>query len=83
MIEEKVNNIIKLLNPTIKEIDQLNSLRDLGLDSLTIMRLIFELEEELQIVIPDDKITPEYFSDVKGVHRLIHEIINKGGERDG
>ena len=46
------------------------------------MRLIFELEEDLQIVIPDDKITPEYFSDVKGVHRLIHEIINKGGERD-
>lgn len=58
-----------------EEIKQETTFEDLGFDSLDGLNLIFELEEEFDILIPDDKVQSmtSVAEAVKGIEALLAE----------
>ena len=52
-----------------------SNLFELGLDSLNIMRLVFFLEEEFKIKIPEDKISIENLSTVNSIQNLVKSLL--------
>lgn len=73
------NDIIRLLSekvsPDLKLTVETNIVADTGLDSVSVMDFVFELEDEFGITVPLDRI-----SDVKTVGQLaaaIHDLMEK------
>jgi acyl carrier protein len=62
---------LKIAEPTIAEDSRLH---DLGLDSLGAIQLVFEIEEQFKVSVPDDRI--QDFKTVRdvcdGVEALLH-----------
>jgi acyl carrier protein len=56
------------------------SLRDLGLDSMGAMNLLFDLERTFRIVFPDELVTAESFRDAESLARTVGALAAlKGG----
>lgn len=53
--QDKIFNIIK--KRTSKKFDKSTEITFLGFDSLDLVELVMEIEEELEIKIPDDKLS--------------------------
>lgn len=49
------------------------ALADYGLDSLGSISLMLELEDAFAITFPDDKLTPESFSTMNSLWRVVNE----------
>ncbi|MFI6991739.1 phosphopantetheine-binding protein [Nonomuraea wenchangensis] len=49
-------------------------LPDLGLDSLSTVQLLLEIEEEFMISIPDELMTLETFSTVGSLYSVVREL---------
>lgn len=72
----RILEFIKEINP-YEEVDETVDLIEEGiLDSLTLMVLINEIEEEYNIKIPEEKLQPENFENVKKIVDLI-EILKE------
>lgn len=69
-------NAFRNVKEDIKEIHDNDELKAIGFDSLSIMKLVFELEEHYHIHINDDELSPKYFSTVAGVKELINKHLN-------
>ncbi|WP_448511928.1 acyl carrier protein [Photorhabdus laumondii] len=50
------------------------ALSDLGIDSMAIIDMILEIEEKLNITIPDDRLTEDYFYSINKIFETISEI---------
>ena len=50
------------------------SLASLGIDSLGLIELVFEIEGEFDLEIPPEQITPETFATPASIWRLLHQI---------
>ena len=71
---EKLLEILEEINPGVdyENIDTL--INDHYLDSLSILSLISELEDEFDIVIPTVEIIPDNFNSVKSMMALINKL---------
>lgn len=71
---EKLLEILKEIKPGVdyENIDTL--INDHYLDSLSILSLISELEDEFDIVIPTVEIIPDNFNSVKSMMALINKL---------
>ncbi|NVY97171.1 phosphopantetheine-binding protein [Lactobacillus sp. DCY120] len=73
---EELKIVLKQVNPALPDSINLNDdLRSLGFDSLATMKLVFFLEDEWNVRIPDELITPEFFSTVGGLVQLKRKIV--------
>lgn len=54
--------------------DENTNLLALGLDSLKMMRLVVFIEEERQLVIPDERVNPRVFSTLKSILELVEQV---------
>lgn len=52
------------------------NLFELGLDSLSIMRLVFFIEESFSVKIPEDRISMESLATINSIHNLIKSLCN-------
>lgn len=71
---EKLLEILEEIKPGVdyENIDTL--INDHYLDSLSILSLISELEDEFDIVIPTVEIIPDNFNSVKSIMALINKL---------
>lgn len=74
---EKLLEILEEIKPGVdyENIDTL--INDHYLDSLSILSLISELEDEFDIVIPTVEIIPDNFNSVKSMMALINKLKEK------
>jgi acyl carrier protein len=57
------------------------NLRDVGLTSLDMTSLVFAVEADFAIEIPDRAITPANFTSVASIGRLIRTLVPAGAQR--
>ena len=50
------------------------SLRDAGLKSMDVFNLMLSIEEDFEIVIPQDKMTPENFNSIASICALVETL---------
>ena len=73
LLSEKVNKLIEQLNKEIAEIgDDMDIVKDLGADSLDIVEMVMNIEEEFGITIDDEKAV-----NVKTVKDIVSLLENK------
>jgi acyl carrier protein len=58
----------------VGKLDPEVELRDVGLDSMDIVRLVLAVESEFACTIPDNRITPANFRTVSSVCALVSEL---------
>ena len=67
-----VNNIVAqntiITNTTV--------LRDIGIDSFSIVEIILFIERKYGVVIPDDKLIPENFRTIQALSIIVKTLIN-------
>ena len=76
-------DVIKNILETILKIEitgldnDSNLIDDYGLDSITLMYFIIQLEEVFEVILPDDFFTLEKLSSVGKIIAIIEELSNK------
>ncbi len=75
---ELLGSMLKLLDdhPITAE----SSLRDLGLDSMQAVELLFAIEDEFDIVLPEELLTDRTFATAGSLWAVVESV---RGERDG
>jgi acyl carrier protein len=68
--------------PDDAQMDGDASLASLGIDSLEIVEIIVKLEDEFQIEIPQERLTPEAFASPLTIWNLVSSLIRNTGEVD-
>lgn len=71
---DKLIEILEGLNPEIDYENTDNLVDGRFLDSLTILSLVAEIEEEFEIEIPTVEIIPSNFNSVKSIYALITKL---------
>ena len=71
---EKLIEILENLNPSVDYEKTENLIDGRYLDSLTILSLISEIEDEFDVEIPTVEIIPKNFNSVKKIWSLIEKI---------
>ncbi len=74
---EKLINILKELQPDVDYETCEDLIDGRKLDSLTILSLIAEIEEEFDIQVPAVEIIPANFNSVKSMWKLIERLIDE------
>lgn len=69
-----------LLSPRLKQrhLAPNDELRKSGLSSLDLVKLVLKLEQEFQLVIPEQAITPQNFASIASIDSLLAGLIAKG-----
>lgn len=84
------SNLIDLCSEIFKEsnvdtdlIEYVDYVDDLGMDSITFITLIVEIEARFDIVVPDDMLVIDYFRTTDDIVEIIsREMTNKGCSED-
>ena len=71
---EKLIEILEELNPGVDYATVENLIDGRYLDSLTILSLVSEIEEEFDVEIPTVEIIPANFNSVKSMYELIQKL---------
>lgn len=71
---DKLIEILEGLNPEVDYQNTDNLVDGRFLDSLTILSLVAEIEEEFEIEIPTIEIIPSNFNSVKSIYALITKL---------
>lgn len=71
---DKLINILEELKPGIDYKNTNNLIDGRYLDSLTILSLISEIEDEFDVIIPAVEIIPENFNSVNKIYNLIEKL---------
>lgn len=84
-IEKILINIIKRCDNSV-DTDEINNktdlVNDLGFDSISIIQLVVELENEFDIEIDDEYLLIEYLSPFKSLIEIINNSINAKMKRN-
>jgi len=71
---DKLIEILEGLNPEVDHQNTDNLVDGRFLDSLTILSLVAEIEEEFEVEIPTIEIIPSNFNSVKSMYALITKL---------
>lgn len=71
---DKLINILEELKPGIDYKNTSNLIDGRYLDSLTILSLISEIEDEFDVIVPAVEIIPENFNSVNKIYNLIEKL---------
>jgi acyl carrier protein len=76
---------VTLLRPFLKyageeEITPDSRLRDLGLDSMRAIELLFALEDAYDVVVPDEKLVEDTFETAESLWTMVEEL--REGQRE-
>ena len=74
---DKLINILEELKPGINYETTENLIDGRYLDSLTILSLISEIEEEFDVEVPAVEIIPNNFNSAKNIYNLIQKLKNE------
>jgi len=76
-IDEILKEIIKtqLNNEDLIITSDTNLISDLGMESISLMRFVIEIEERLEIELPDDFFTLEKLSNYKAMTELLSNLL--------
>ena len=77
MIKDKLLRMLQEINPYEDIMDETLLVHEGILDSLTLVILMNEIEQEFDIQIPEDKLQPEFFDNINRIVELI-EMLQKG-----
>ena len=77
MIKDKLLRMLQEINPYEDIMDETLLVHEGILDSLTLVIFMNEIEQEFDIQIPEDKLQPEFFDNIKRIVELI-EMLLKG-----
>ena len=73
MIEKKIVEIIKIIRSDIEYDSQVGLISDGAFDSLDIIKLVAELDEEFEISIEGSDITPENLDTLTSITLLVQK----------
>lgn len=71
---EKLINILESLNPDVDYKNVTTLIDDHCLDSLTILSLVAEIEDEFDVTIPTVEIIPENFNSADALYKMIKRL---------
>lgn len=71
---EKIIEIIKTIKPVANLDENTSLIQDKVIDSLSMIRLVAELEDEFDVEISARDIVPENFENVQVIHNLIERL---------
>lgn len=71
---EKLINILESLNPGVDYQNVTTLIDEHYLDSLTILSLVAEIEDEFDITIPTVEIIPNNFNSASALHKMIERL---------
>ncbi|MCX4248437.1 MAG: acyl carrier protein [Bacilli bacterium] len=71
---EKLINILESLNPGVDYQNVTTLIDEHYLDSLTILSLVAEIEDEFDITIPTVEIIPDNFNSASALHKMIERL---------
>lgn len=71
---EKLINILESLNPGVDYKSVKTLIDDHYLDSLTILSLVAEIEDEFDVTIPTVEIIPENFNSADNLYKMIQRL---------
>lgn len=71
---EKLINILESLNPGVDYKSVKTLIDDHYLDSLTILSLVAEIEDEFDVTIPTVEIIPENFNSADSLYKMIQRL---------
>lgn len=66
----------KYLNEEINDSNQMSNLKSLGLDSMSSIELLVNIEKEFNIQIPDTMLTPATFENFENLKNSILDVID-------
>lgn len=75
--KEKINDILKRKSFSQNVTEELKLADDLGFDSLNLVELIVNLEEEFNIEIDESDLDPQNLKTVKQIYTLIEKYTEK------
>ena len=78
IITESIVSVIKevLNNENLTINNETNLITDLGMDSISLMMLVVYIEDQYQIILPDDFFTIDKLSSVDIIVKTICELLN-------
>lgn len=77
-MNEQIIDILKELKPGVSIDESKKLIEDCILDSLDVMNLSIELNDEFDIEITPLDIVPENFNSVSAIARLVQRLIDEG-----
>ncbi len=85
---ELISELFKGNSLDFEVVDYIDLINDLGMDSITFITLIVEVEARFDITVPDDVLLMEHFRNVDNIVQIIidqsvdSQINRNGGTRD-
>jgi acyl carrier protein len=76
VLEDKVKAIVKKILEINDEINISDDLTNIGLDSLKTVMMVIDLEVSFQIVIEDEELLFENFTNIEKILRLVESKID-------
>lgn len=83
MIKQRLSEICKrvfVLHDLLVNIECIDLIEDLGMDSITFITLIVEIEDCYAIILPDDSILMENFRNANQIISMIEQCVREKGE---
>lgn len=81
VIKEKVIDLVGDLFSDLdfdKDIlEYIDLIDDAGMDSITFISIVIEIEAIFEITVPDDMLLKEYFRNVDAIMKIVEQEINK------
>jgi acyl carrier protein len=81
MAQQRISHAVAgLLSPRLKNrhLEPGDDLRKAGLSSLDLVKLVLKLEQDFQLMIPEQSITPQNFASIASIDSLISGLVAKG-----
>ena len=83
-IKEKLVNLLVATFPNVSfdkdALEYVNLIDDLGMDSITFVSIVVEIETIFDIIIPDDILMVENFNSLNNIVYIIEHISNTTGD---
>lgn len=73
---EEIKNILLDINPDL-DVTRTDLIDGRYLDSLSIISLVAQLEEEFDIIIPAVEIVPKNFNSVEALHAMVERLVEE------
>lgn len=77
MMDQTFETILRRRLKNLPDGEPLNAeapLKELGLDSMEAVELVFDLEEEMDVVLPDDVMTAETFATAQSLYEAVDRV---------